>query len=82
MTKDEIKSTLDTITSKGLLTGLIFYVSPLTGEIEERHIYADSQLEVEFWAGRMMDTYADAPYMIYVNRHLYQTKKDIGKYIK
>ena len=45
----EIKEHKEKITSKGLQTAIIYFMSPILNEVEERHIYADDINELSAW---------------------------------
>lgn len=48
-TLKEIQEHKNYIESKGLFTSIIYFLSPITGEVEERHIYADDNAECVAW---------------------------------
>lgn len=45
----EVKKHKESVESKGLFTSIIYFLSPITGEVEERHIYADDNAEALSW---------------------------------
>lgn len=48
-TLKEIQIRKESIESKSLFTSIIYFLSPITGELEERHIYADDNAECIAW---------------------------------
>ena len=48
-TLEEIKAHKKSVESKGLFSSIIYFLSPITGEVEERHIYADDNAECVAW---------------------------------
>lgn len=48
-TLEEIKKHKQSIESKSLFTAIIYFLSPITGEVEERHMYADDNAECVSW---------------------------------
>lgn len=45
----EIREHKEKITCKGLQTAIIYFISPILNEVEERHIYADDINELRTW---------------------------------
>lgn len=58
-TLKEVKEHKEQITSKGLFTSIIYFLSPITGEVEERHIYADDNAECAAWLEEQHKFYTD-----------------------
>lgn len=48
-TLKEVQEHKNSVESKGLFTSIIYFLSPITGEVEERHIYADDNTECVGW---------------------------------
>ena len=48
-TIEEIRFHKKSVESKRLFTSIIYFLSPITGEVEERHIYADDNAECVAW---------------------------------
>ena len=48
-TLEEVRTHKEAVESKGLFTSIIYFLSPITGEVEERHIYADDNAECVAW---------------------------------
>ena len=48
-TMEEVRTHKNNVESKGLFTSKIYFLSPITNEIEERHIYADDNAECVTW---------------------------------
>ena len=55
----EVRNHKESIESKGLFTSIIYFLSPITGEIEERHIYADANVECVAWLNERHKFYMD-----------------------
>ena len=72
MTRKEIVIKMEEVFSKGLQAAMIVFRSPLTNSLEERHIYADSCMEVMVWATAEEKYYRekDIPFGIWVNNHI------------
>ena len=53
----------------GLYSAIVFWRSPLSDMIEERHIYADIEYECRFWLERMTEFYHNSgiPFAAYLN---------------
>ena len=68
----EFRQHKDTVTSKGLHTAIIYFRSPVTEEIEERHIYADEYTEVVEWLNNITTKYREAnfTFITYLNNHI------------
>ena len=48
-TLEEIKKHKASIESKSLFSSVLYFLSPITGEVEERHMYADDNAECIAW---------------------------------
>lgn len=59
----------------GLYSAIIFWKSPLSNRIEERHIYADIDYECRLWLERMTEFYRKSgiAYAAYINGGLYDS---------
>jgi len=68
---------LENVSHKGLYSVLIFYKSPITNEIEERHMYADANAECIQIAEKWLAEYCnlDIPCIIYLNGGIYLMHK-------
>ena len=75
MNKDEIKALIKNINSKGLYTAIIILLSPVSDQIEERHIYADSNMECIHWCETTMEALKayDIPCISYINGKIDKT---------
>lgn len=75
MTRKEIINQLDKVFSRGLYAGMVVFRSPVTGRLDERHIYADSNGEVILWLDQCEKFYVDhdIPFITYLNNHIYRT---------
>lgn len=49
MTRKELLAAQGNIFSKDLYAAMVIYRSPVTGKLEERHVYADANSEVILW---------------------------------
>ncbi len=58
-TLEEIQAHKKSVESKGLFTSIIYFLSPITGEVEERHIYADDNAECVAWLEENHKFYTD-----------------------
>lgn len=47
----------ETVTSKGLHTAIIYFYSPISEQVEERHIYADEYMECVEWLATVTARY-------------------------
>ena len=80
MTKNECLNKLEEVSSQGLLSAIIFFRSPLSDMVEERHIWANSNSELIEWLSRILDKYNEIektsefkiPYAAYLNNCLYR----------
>ena len=74
MTRAEAKQVLENVTHQGLFNAILFYQSPMTEEIEERHMYADSNAECIMWADTCVKSYQklDIPCLVYLNGCIYK----------
>lgn len=72
MTKIKANEILENVTSKGLFSVIVFYRSPITNTVEERHIYADANSEVWAIADLWKKNYKDLgfDFLIYVNKSI------------
>lgn len=72
MTREVAQELLNNITSKGLYTVVVFFRSPITDKVEERHMYADANAEVWAVADTWKATYDKLGfnYIIYVNNSI------------
>lgn len=72
MKRTEALQILENVTSKGLYSVIVFYKSPITNTVEERHIYADASSEVWMIADTWKEKYTKLgfDFMIYVNNSL------------
>ena len=68
----ELRQHKDKITSKGLHTAIIYFRSPIDGEIIERHIYADDYMEVSKWLDNITTKYREAnfTFITYLDNHI------------
>ena len=48
-TLKEVQEHKKSVESKVLFSSIIYFLSPITGEVEERHIYADDNAECIAW---------------------------------
>jgi hypothetical protein len=55
----EVQEHKNSIESKGLFTSIIYFLSPITGEVEERHVYADDNAECVAWLEENHKFYTD-----------------------
>ena len=58
-TLKEIQAHKKSVESKKLFTSIIYFLSPITGEVEERHIYADDNAECVAWLEENHKFYTD-----------------------
>lgn len=58
-TIEEVKEHKKSVESKGLFSSIIYFLSPITGEVEERHIYADDNAECVAWLEENHKFYVD-----------------------
>ena len=58
-TLEEIQAHKKSVESKGLFTSIIYFLSPITGEVEERHIYSDDNAECVAWLEENHKFYTD-----------------------
>lgn len=77
MSRKEIISMMDSVFSRGLFAAMIVFRSPITGKLDERHVYADSNFEVVEWADKNSKFYLenDIPFISYVNNSIRETFK-------
>lgn len=77
MNKEEIKTLIENINSKGLYTALIVFLSPVSDKIEERHIYADANMECIHWCETTMEGLKayNIPCVSYLNGEINKTYK-------
>ena len=80
----EIREHKEKITSKGLQTAIIYFMSPILNEVEERHIYADDINELRAWLNENLFEMKrrDIEYMTYLNSFLEYKNGDITKNLK
>ena len=80
----EIREHKENITSKGLQTAIIYFMSPILNEVEERHIYADDINELRAWLNENLFEMKkrDIEYMAYLNSFLEYKNGDITKNLK
>ena len=58
-TLDDVRKHKESVESKGLFTAIIYFLSPITGEVEERHMYADDNAECLQWLNEQHVFYQD-----------------------
>ena len=77
MTRKEILNQMDAIFNKGLYAGMIVFRSPVTGMLDERHMYADSNGEVILWLDDCSRWYIehDIEFVAYLNHRIYKDYK-------
>ena len=75
MSREDAKKLLEAVTSKGLFTAVAFYKSPITEQVEERHIYADDNSECINWANYRLESCKNynVPCVIYLNNEMYES---------
>ena len=77
MTRKEILNQMNAIFNKGLYAGMIVFRSPVTGMLDERHMYADSNGEVILWLDDCSRWYIehDVEFVAYLNNRIYKDYK-------
>ena len=80
-TIEEIRKHKEEITSKGLQTAIIYFMSPILNEVEEKHIYADDINELRIWLDENVFEMKNRniEYMAYLNSFLEYKNGDITK---
>lgn len=80
----EIKAHKEQITSKGLQTAIIYFMSHILNGVEERHIYADDINELRAWLNENLFEMKrqNIEYMAYLNSCLEYKNGDITKNLK
>lgn len=58
-TLKEVQTHKNSVESKRLFSSIIYFLSPVTGEVEERHIYADDNAECVAWLEEQHKFYTD-----------------------
>lgn len=73
MDREDCKALLDKLTKDKHMSFVIFFRSPLTDEVEERHIFADQQWEGQTWLNSISEFYFNSkiPFAAYINGHYY-----------
>lgn len=54
---EEMQIHLDTLKKKDLQFAVIYFISPITNKVEERHIYADDIVELYAWSRDLAEFY-------------------------
>ena len=74
MDRAQAKETLQAVSSKGLFSAIIFFECVVTGDADERHMYADDNCECINWLGTQIPNYEkyNRPYIAYLNGKLYK----------
>ena len=82
MTREECLQKLEEVTSMSLLSAIIFYKSPITGNVEERHIWANANAELIQWLSQAIQNYTrlKAPFAAYLNNGLYLNEGQLFDY--
>jgi len=75
MTREQAEVILSNVSSKGLFSAIVFYYSPITEAVEERHIYADDNCECIIWADARLQKFKEynMPCIVYVNNSVHQS---------
>ena len=69
MNRSQAKEFLEFVTSRGLFSSVIFFISPVTELVEKRHIYSGDEIEVIMWTNEQCQKYdnANISYVAYIN---------------
>lgn len=73
MNREDCKALLDKLSKDKHMSFVIFFRSPLTDEVEERHVFADVEWEGKVWLNLVTEYYFNAkiPFATYVNGQYY-----------
>ncbi len=66
---EEMQIHLDSLKKKNLQFAVIYFISPITNKVEERHIYADDIVELYTWSRDLAEFYTSltVDFIVYVN---------------
>ena len=68
MNREDCKALLDKLSKDKHMSFVIFFRSPLTDEVEERHVFADVEWEGRIWVDIVTKIYKEnnIPYAVYM----------------